>query len=119
MPEKPQKPADWPNGPHDEYSLENQAYHLVQAGKQQELRQLLMNFHWIQARLNATDVISLSADYEYLSDDKTLILVRDALRLSAHVLNIDKTQLPSQLLGRFRPEHGPEIHTLCESIKQY
>jgi hypothetical protein len=42
-------------------------------------------------------------------DDADLRLVQSALRLSAHVLAQDKTQLAGQLLGRLLGQEAPDI----------
>jgi hypothetical protein len=82
--------------------------HLYEADKMEELHDILLDFRWIAAKLNATDVNSLINDYDYLSeeeekqriDNKSLRLIQSALRLSAHILSHDKGQLHSQLYGR-------------------
>jgi hypothetical protein len=76
------------------------AYHLVGAGLKDKLRDLLLDFSWLDAKLCATDISSLLADLEFLSDEPSICLLRDALRLSAHVLNRDKSQLAGQMYGR-------------------
>ena len=73
---------------------------------------------WLQAKLDATDVTALLTDYDFLLDDEELGLVRDAIRLSAHILASDKTQLRGQLLGRLMSHEVPEIQTLLERAKQ-
>jgi hypothetical protein len=62
------------------------AYHLVGAGWKDQLRELLLDFSWLDAKLHATDVNFLLADFDGLTDEPSLRVVRDALRLSAHVL---------------------------------
>jgi hypothetical protein len=42
-------------------------YHLSEAGQQDDLRQLLVNFDWLQAKLDATNVTALLADYDFVS----------------------------------------------------
>jgi hypothetical protein len=41
----------WPTGPDDGYFFEHLAFHLKEAGRATELRQLLFNFDWLQAKL--------------------------------------------------------------------
>jgi WD40 repeat protein len=94
------------------------AYHLVEAGRKKELRQLLFDFDWIQAKLAATDVNSLIADYDYLPDDSDLRLVQSAIRLSAHVLARDKTQLAGQLLGRLQTFQESEIQSMLKQARE-
>ena len=62
-----------------------------------------MKFHWLQAKLNTTDIISLIADFAPGSESDpstSLALLKDTLRLSTHVLVRDKNQLAGQLVGR-------------------
>jgi WD40 repeat protein len=76
------------------------SYHLMQAGRADELRHHLLSFDWLQAKLAATDVESLAFDFDYMSGDEELSVLRGAIHLSAHVLRRDKTQLAAQLVGR-------------------
>ena len=89
-------------------------YHLVEAGRDGELRHLLLDFDWLQAKLEALEAISLIADYDLLAPDVGLRLMQDAIRLSTHVVAKDKTQLAGQLLGRLPVEGSSEIQALRE-----
>jgi WD40 repeat protein len=89
------------------------AYHNVAAARLTELRELLMSPAWLQEKLAATDLTSVIADFDYLylPNDKILSLVLCAIRLSAHVIDIDPRQFASQLGGRLLPwERLPAIH---------
>jgi WD40 repeat protein len=108
----------WHTG-NDSYFFEHLAYHLMAAGKEEELRRLLFDFNWLVAKLESTGVTSLVADYDFLTDDKDLHLVQRALQLSAHILERDKTQLAGQLLGRLLYYEAPEIQALLEQAKQW
>jgi len=44
-------PNGWPSGPNDGYFFEHLAYHLVEARRKEELRGLLFDFDWLQAKL--------------------------------------------------------------------
>jgi hypothetical protein len=84
----------------DFYAWRRVAYHLVQAGRKDDLRQLLLNFKYLEAKLAATDTNALIADYDNLAVDEELHLIQSAIRLSAHVLARDARQLAGQLTGR-------------------
>jgi len=99
-----------PNG----YSWRYIGYHLVQAGRRDTLRELLLDFDWLQSKLAATDVNALLGDCEYLRDDEAVSQVQAAIRLSAHILSQDKTQLAGQLLGRIRIKAGGPSNLLME-----
>jgi WD40 repeat protein len=95
------------------------AYHLVEAGRQPELRALLLDFSWLEAKLAATDVNALLADYDAAGDgdDAELRLVQGTLRLSAHVLGDHPEELAGQLAGRLLGRAEPGIVALCERIR--
>ncbi|MEG3918531.1 AAA family ATPase [Microcoleus sp. T3_A4] len=103
----------------DRYLWHHLAYHLSGASKNSELRALLFNFDWLQAKLDATDVNALIADFNFLANDSDLSLVQSAIRLSAHILAEDKTQLAGQLLGRLLMFELPEIQVMLENVKRW
>ncbi|WP_228369600.1 NB-ARC domain-containing protein [Methanothrix harundinacea] len=106
-------PSAWAEGPKDGYFFQHLARHLKEAGQEDELRALLFDFNWIKAKLAATDVPSLLVDYDLLTDPDA-VLVRDALRLSAHVISVDKAQLASQILGRLMALPSSSIQALLD-----
>lgn len=107
----------WHTGPNDGYFFEHLANHLLADGKKSELRQLLFNFQWLEAKLNATDVNALIADYELLSEDPDLCLIQEAIQLSAYDLTHDKNQLASQILGRLLSFDSPQIKEFLKQVK--
>ena len=110
----------WIDLPESEsYLWTHLAYHLVEAGREEELRQLLFDFDWIQAKLEATDVNSLIADYDHLPDDSDLRLVQGAIRLSAHVLSRDKIELAGQLLGRLQTFQESGIQSMLKQAREW
>jgi hypothetical protein len=109
------RPADgWPTLPADEpYLWRHLAEHLVDAGRSDELATLLTDFDWLQAKLEATDIVALLTDYDALEPlPEPHTPVRDALRLSSHVLAEDTTQLVEQLHGRMVGFDEPVITAL-------
>jgi WD40 repeat protein len=100
----------------ESYLWRNLSYHFWGAERRDELRGLLFDFSFLAAKLNATDVNTLIADYEgFAGEEKELRLIRDALRLSAHVLARDRQQLASQLYGRLFGFQGREFQSLLEA----
>jgi WD40 repeat protein len=108
-------------------------YNLVKSGNLEEYYQTLTNFDFLAAKLNHPDfgVQALIEDYDLVSDSevlthpeynpekvKALKLIQGALRLSAHVLAEDKTQLVGQLWGRMQGFDVPEIQGLLSQAKQ-
>jgi len=95
------------------YVWKRLAYHFAEAGREVELRELLGMFYFLEAKLKATDINDLIADYEpFVGEDQELRLIRDALRLSAHVLGRDRAQLSSQLFGRLNERDEKRIRAL-------
>jgi len=77
--------ADLPAG--ESYLWRRLSSHLLTAGRQAELRDILLDLAFLQAKLEATDIHSLIADFDLAAgDDHELSLVREALRQSAGVL---------------------------------
>ncbi|MBW2638228.1 MAG: hypothetical protein JRC86_12065, partial [Deltaproteobacteria bacterium] len=100
--------------PYEPYIWNNLAYHLIEAGRNEELQQLLLDFNWLQARLEVTDITFLVSDYDYVPDNPVLTLVQGAQKLSAHVLARDPHQFAGQLLGRLQLFQEPEIKSMLE-----
>jgi len=88
----------------DGYFFEHIARHVRDGEGTTALRALLFDHCWLAAKLNATGVNALLSDFELvdLASDEPLRLLRDALRLSAHVLSHRPEELPAQLIGRLR-----------------
>jgi WD40 repeat protein len=87
----------------------------------------LINFDFIEGKLDALGVESLLADYDraldsdiFLSEDlaKTLKSIAEAIRLSADILKKDKSQLVGQLFGRLLDFDSPEIRAMLEAAKE-
>jgi WD40 repeat protein len=96
----------------DPYAWQWLAWHLARAGRTDELRRILLDPEWLEAKLEATGPNSLITDFEHLKPDWDLALVQGALGLSAHILARDKTQLFSQLRGRLLSFDSPDLQQL-------
>jgi len=101
------------------YSVVHLPAHLSLLERKENLHKLLLDFNWLQAKLEVTDITSLVSDYNHLPDDPVLNRVQGALRLSAHVLAWDRKQLPCQLLGRLQIFQENEIQSMLEQICGY
>jgi len=100
--------AAWPDFhalPHA-YAWRWLGHHLSHAGRQADLRTLLLDFGWLQRKLAATDVNALLADFRGHAQDPGLQRVEGVLRLSSHVLGQDKSMLASQWLARMPAQTG-------------
>lgn len=107
------------------YLWNHLAYHLIDAGQTAALRDLLFDFGWMYARLNATDPAALLADAALatsaLKDDRELRLIESALRLAQNALSEDKKQLANQIRGRLwiykdKPDKYPAIVSLWHAV---
>jgi WD40 repeat protein len=107
-----------PRSARNEYALCWLAHHLTEAGRQEELVQLLLDLDWIQAKLATKSVNALIDDYDYLPEDHALRVVQGALKLSAHVLAKDPAQLRSQLYGRLGEGSESGVNMLLERIRR-
>ena len=100
----------WHTGPNDGYFFQYLPHHLKEAGRGEELQKLLLDFDWLQAKLDAIDINALIDDYTVGAElcvhpegstyrcsttvvDEDLRLMRETVSLSAHVLSQDSTQL--------------------------
>jgi hypothetical protein len=108
----------WSAGPADGYFFEHLAYHLVGAGRKEELRKLLFDFNWMKLKLNATDVHFLIKDYDFFSEDYPVEMVKGAIQLSTNALSKNKNQLDGQLLGRLEYFSETEIMSLKRHIRE-
>ena len=84
-------------------------YHLEVAGRQGQLDGLLLDYPWLQAKLNATGIAALEREFDHGSAAAALQRLRRVLRNASHVLAAQPEQLPSQLLARWPtdPPGGP------------
>jgi WD40 repeat protein len=98
------------------HSLSELPYHLVHAGLTQEARALLLDFDWLQTKLQALDPAAVLADYDLFADDEILRVVEGAMRRSAFTLARDKGQLAGQLVGRLLSYSAPGIRTLLMHV---
>jgi WD40 repeat protein len=109
----------WDALPHppDAYAWRWLGYHLVNANRRNELRRRLLDGGFTKAKLEATNVNALIADYDYFSDDPELCLIQGAICLSAHIIERDPNQFASQLVGRLIPHVGtPAIRDFAEAL---
>lgn len=88
-------------------------FHLAGAGKETELRALVLDFPWLQAKFQALDVAALLADIALLPPDPELALLAHSLRLSTSVVAEDKSQFAGQLAGRLLSRPEPELRALA------
>jgi WD40 repeat protein len=104
------------------HKLVEQPYQQANAGLFEELVVTLTSFSFLEAKLSAFVLEELVADYDLgirFNPSQELRLVRDALRLSSHVLREDPAQLAPQLLGRLLDFNQPGVRRLLEEAKSW
>ncbi|HEX4606452.1 MAG TPA: NB-ARC domain-containing protein, partial [Candidatus Angelobacter sp.] len=106
----------WSTGPDDGYYFSHLLYHLRAAGALLEIRELLLSAEWIRTKLEKKGISALIYDYEFVSPESNIVLIQQALQLSAHVLAKDPSQLASQLFGRLRSLAFQEMYDLLGGI---
>jgi NB-ARC domain/TIR domain/WD domain, G-beta repeat len=102
----------------DVYAWHHLAHHLIEAGRKDRLRELLLDDRWLRAKLRATDPIALRDDAARFPDDRDLRHLARALDQSAHVLAGDPSMLRGQLYGRLMGIESAGIQGLVEQIGQ-
>lgn len=111
----------WLSGPDDGYFFEYLSFHLIQANRRNELRQLLVDYDWMYRKLLATSIHDLANDYELL-DDKSLNVLKQTLYDSAIVLANDKHEFANQLLDRLwetvAAKSNKDIQALLNQAKE-
>jgi WD40 repeat protein len=108
-------------------------YNLLKSGQWEKYYQILSDFEFLTQKIEHPElgVQALIEDYDLIDAPeatthpeynpekvKTLKLIQGALRLSAHILAKDKTQLVEQLCGRMQGFDVPEIQQLLSQAKQ-
>jgi WD40 repeat protein len=110
--------VNWSTGPNDGYYFQRLAWHFKNAGQCDQLRSLLLDFDWLQARLSTTSVVELLEDFPHVTLDEELRLLQGAIRLSAHALATNPAQLAGQIIGRLNGCGSPGIERLEEAAKR-
>lgn len=103
----------------DEYGFRYLPYHMVQSGRREALRKMLLEFEWLQAKLQVTNVVTLLEDYNLISADQALENVKNSIRIASHILKVDNDQLGSQLVGRLLNLDSIEIQNLLNQVRSF
>ena len=102
----------------DGYFFRYAGHHFVRGHREKEWRELLGEFRWIRAKLQATEPAALIEDYNSLPHSADHEAIRSAIRLSAHVLSRNRRQLVTQLTGRLVGHLSPIIKRLLSDAAQ-
>jgi WD domain, G-beta repeat/Caspase domain len=86
------------------YLIRHLPAHLAARPKQKGLNNLLINFDWVESRLNASGVDALLKDYDYCeSAYPSTARLQRTLSMISHILRIRPEELIPQMLGRIAP----------------
>ena len=122
-------PTGWASGPNDGYFFQALPHHLSIAGRADQLRALLADAAWLEAKLMALGSggsAAIVADYQLVtaavgaSDQTDIALDRVrtlSLALSAAVLDRYPDQVPSQVSARVVGFHAPEIRIFLRALR--
>jgi WD40 repeat protein len=108
-----------PKGIKDHYTLRWLPWHLGKAGREARRRALLVDFEWMLAKLEGTDIQSLISDYDYLPLESDLQTLQSMFRQSAHILAGNPRELPGQLLGRLPGGLSQDIDRLRKEASEH
>ena len=100
----------------DSYAWRHVAHHLNEAGRRDRLRELLLDYRWLSARLLVTNPIALRDDAARFPDEPDLRYLARAFGQSAHVLARDPSALRGQLYARLMGIESAGIQRLLEQI---
>jgi WD40 repeat protein len=113
--------GEWSLGPDDGYFFAWLPWHLRQAGRGAAYEALLLDFDWLQAKLDRIGVAAVLADYSLEPDERSVIrLPEAALQMAAMVLTEDRSQWAGQLLGRLGSLRWPEeLQPLLDGARRW
>ena len=94
--------------PHD-YAWRWFGWHCMQGQQGPRLQRLLLDFGWLQRKLDATDVNALLGEFDRAHSEPPLAALRRALRGAAHVLARRPAELATQLFGRVPEVERPGL----------
>lgn len=109
--------------PYAPRSLSEIAYQYAHAGMAEELCSILLDYRFIESRMQKADVAAVIEDFSYAqlsvsmmgNEDKTgMALIGDALSLASSTLAKSAAQLPTQLFGRLLEFDLPQIRRLLD-----
>lgn len=102
----------------DGYLDRNIGMHLVAAGREAELVELLCDPRWIDRRLARADLSGLLTDYARVRSEMSVKRIGETLRLAAHVLVDRPEQLASQLIARLDGTNDELIRSFLSDVRK-
>ena len=92
-------------------------WHLAEAGRQEELRTLLLDPTWLRAQIGAVGPRVTAEAFDLLQPQESLArLAQGALFMSATALASRPDELAAQLTARLAARHEPEVRRWLEAL---
>ncbi|MEM7015929.1 MAG: NB-ARC domain-containing protein [Pseudomonadota bacterium] len=108
----------WVNGPDDGYFFRYLPMHMNEAGRQRELKPLLLDFDWIQRKMETTGLHELMYDYTLLEDDTELNTVNQTLFAIAPTVSKTPDMFAHELLNKLYQNDNKDIQALVNQAKE-
>lgn len=107
----------WTGLPDDGYVFRWLPWHLAEAGRQEELRTLLLDLSWLRAQIGAVGPRVAAESFDLLQPQDSLArLAQGALRMSATALASRPDELAAQLTARLAARLEPEVRRWLEAL---
>jgi WD40 repeat protein len=110
-------PYGWAAADEDGYLFNHLGHHLRGAEREDEWRQLLVSFQWLDRKTRICGFPAVLRDLAAYSDDSRIGPLHRGLRRAAHVLANDPSQLAAQLLARM--DETPELDQLLKGARAW
>jgi hypothetical protein len=85
----------WSTGPNDGYFLQHLSYHLVAAGKWEDLTFLLIDPRWIETKRRIGQIVDLLSDYDMALDQKEKYRFDDYRKIE-----LMRDSIPEEIISR-------------------
>jgi WD40 repeat protein len=110
-------PDGWATAEDDGYLFDQLGHHLRGAGREDEWRELLASFAWLERKTRVRGFPAVLLDLAAYSADSVIGPLHRACRRAAHILTNDPAQLAAQLLARI--DTIPELEPLLEGVRAW
>lgn len=109
----------WPGGPNDGYYFQNLCKHLHSAKRGSELKSLLLDFEWLQKRIQVSTIHSLLRDYDDIKDADLNQLKNAMLNQDGDPIVIQNPeQLANVLFEALWQSDSKEIQSMLNQAKE-
>lgn len=116
----------WADGPDDAYFFQQLPFHLAQVGAGDELRPLLLDLGWLQAKLDALrrsspplPAAEVARDFDFVATpDPTVSTLRRIVGQTLHALD-QGAPVAAQLLARLEPAGDAELQSLLAAARRW